>query len=140
MAESLRLMSAYASLAEPNGAALYASPEGLRTLASFLREGSALEIELAPPPDKVVEAGPIETIRLLPGNGPVLLRTTEDVIEIAGGSEAFSTLAATLENLADTDDGEAEAVARHVDLEYFPGDKLLDASSSWMTIFRVDPE
>jgi hypothetical protein len=131
------LVGAYGSFAPPDGARLHASRYELRRLATFVRGGSATEIKLAPPPERLTESDAIRAIRVLThDDGPVSLRrATGSDIEIVGGATARGRLANTLENLADSPPTET-SVTRHVDLEYLPGHGFLSEQSMWISVYQ----
>ena len=129
-------VDAYGSYAAPGGARLHASPSALRQLAAFVRDGSATEIVLRPPPEGLTESGAISGIRVLADDdGPVSLRAVGSEIEIVGDATARGHLASTLENLADSPPT-GTSVTRHVDLEYFPGHGFLSETSMWISVYQ----
>jgi hypothetical protein len=131
------LVGAHGSFVPPDGARLDASRHELRRLATFVRGGSATEIKLAPPPERLTEPDAIRAIRVLAHeDGPVSLRrATGSDIEIVGGTTARGRLANTLDNLADSPPTET-SVTRHINLEYFPGHEFLSEQSMWITVYQ----
>jgi hypothetical protein len=131
------LVGAYGSFAPPDGATLYAPRYALRRLATFIRGGSALEIKLVPPPERLTESGAIRAIRVLTHDDGLvsLRRATGSDIEIVGGATARGRLADTLESLADSPPTETSG-PRHVDLEYLPGHGFLSEQSMWISVHQ----
>lgn len=128
------LAGAYASLAQDGGIALYGSAESLQNLGDVIQAGAPTDVHLSPPPEEVLEEGPLRMIRVLVGEGgPIELRVVGETVEIVGDAAARTKLAASLKNLANTPAFGSE-VARHVDLEYFPGHSFLGEGSTWMTV------
>ena len=88
---------------------------------------------MAVPPAEVVETRAVRAVEVVPGDGPVELRVDAETIIVRGSDEARAKLAASVENLA----GDAPfggVVARHIDVEYYPGHGFLSEQSAWMTI------
>ena len=131
---SRRLAGAYASVSQDGGIALYGSAESLRNLADTIGGGAPADIDLSPPPEEVLEKGPLSTIRVFAGDGGLIdLRVVGESVEIVGGAAPRAKLAAGLMNLANTPAFGGE-VPRHIDLEYFPGHGFLREGSTWMTV------
>jgi hypothetical protein len=126
-----RLARAYASIASQGGIALYGTAESLVRLASRIQSGGI--VRLASPPPEVIESGALHTVRVVPGDGPVELRVARDTVEVKGGDVPRAKLAASIENLA-SDATFGGVVARHIDVEYFPGHGFLSERSEWMTV------
>lgn len=98
---------------------------------------SDLALNLDSPPADAIEAGAVHSMRLLPAErGPVVLSARDNAVEIDGGSAARGQLAQTQRNLASSAQV-AGPVLTHVDLEYFPGHRLLGEASMWMTVILV---
>jgi hypothetical protein len=137
----------YGSFAPRRGAALYLTRADLRRVADLLDQREGADVGLATPPPEMVQTAPIELVRIVPrDDGFVVIRSEgTDVLEITGGPEARSLLAATLRNLAMHDEKEfterhgGHAHARiHVDVDYFPDHPFLAESSMWVTILLAD--
>jgi hypothetical protein len=128
---SERLPDAYATAASDGGIALYGTARSLARIASCIRDDGIAG--LASPPPEVVEGTPLDAVRVVSAKGPVELRVVGRTIEVAGDCESRAKLAASVENLtADMPFG--GVVARHVDVEHFPGHGFLSENSTWMTV------
>jgi hypothetical protein len=128
---SERLPDAYATVASDGGIALYGTAKSLVRLASRIRDDGLAE--LASPPPEVIEAMPLDAVRVVSARGPVELQVVGRTVEVAGDSESRSKLAASVENLA-ADVPFGGEVARHIDIEHFPGHGFLSENSTWMTV------
>jgi hypothetical protein len=125
------LSAAYATVASGGGIAVYGTAESLRRLASCIR--SAGVAGLPPPPAEVIEAESLQAMRVVSAHGSVELRVVGQAIEVVGDSDSRAKLAASVESLA-ADDPFGGVVARHIDVEYFPGHGFLAENSAWMTV------
>lgn len=125
---------AYATATSDRGIALYATAESLGRLADRIRSRGV--VGLATPPDEVIEATSLTLLRVMDAPGAIELRIAGQAIEVAGDSNARTLLAATVENLAATDPF-GGVVARHIDLEYFPGHPFLSETSAWMNVILL---
>ena len=126
-----RLHGAYATVASDGGIAVYGTAEALTRLASRIRSDGI--VSLAPPPAEVIEAASLQAVRVVSADGPIELRVVGEAIEVAGESDCRAKLAASVENLA-ADRAFGGVVARHIDVEYFPGHGFLSEKSAWMTV------
>jgi hypothetical protein len=125
------LSDAYATAASDGGIAFYGTAESLLRFASRIRDDGLAK--LAAPPHEVSEATPIDTVLVFATEGPVELQVVGQQIEVTGDRESRAKLAASVENLA-ADMAFAGVVARHIDVEYFPGHGFLSKNSAWMTV------
>jgi len=125
------LPDAYATVASGGGIALYGTAESLTRLASRMRSDGV--VGLASPPPDVIEAASLHAVHVASVDGPVELRVVGQTIEVTGDRESRDKLAASFENLA-ADLAFGGLVARHIDVEYFPGHGFLSAKSTWMTV------
>ena len=138
--EGVSSLHGYGSFAPRGGASLYLSPRDLVTLAKLVAQGAPIDLRLDPPPPEMIEIAPITMVRLVPlAEGALVVRSSEGgVLEFAAGPDARDILADTLRNLARASEMPIGPVCRHVDLEYFPGDRLLAETSMWVTILLLE--
>jgi hypothetical protein len=101
-------------------------------LARCIRAGGV--VRLAWPPPEVIEAAPLDAVTVLSGEGAVDLRVVGETLEITGGGDARARLAASVANLARDEAFGRGVVARHIDVEYFPGHGFLSERAAWMTV------
>src|SRR4051812_17738280 len=95
---SERLPDAYATVAPDCGIAFYGTAESLLRLASRIRDDGVAE--LASPPAEIIEAAPLDAVRVVSARGPVELRVVDQTIEVKGDRESRAKLAASVENLS----------------------------------------
>jgi hypothetical protein len=125
------LSDAYASAAADGGIALYGTADSLTQLARHFR-GDGI-VRLASPPAEIVETTALQAVQVVPGEGPVELRVDGESIVVGGSDAARAKLAESVEHLAD-DAPFGGIVARHIDVEYYPGHGFLSELSAWMTV------